>query len=191
MNNQAKKNKFLKEFLNISSKTGWNISAFEHTKKKLKFNISLIEKMFPKKLDDLILYYNYSTNQKLSKIYKKKRFNRKSIRACILNAVKIRFELLNKDKTSIKKSLGFLSHPSKQILTSKLIYNTVDHFWKLIADKSTDYNFYTKRAILASIYSAAIMIWINDKSDNLDKTFSFCSERLEAMTSLAPQSFAS
>ena len=181
MNNQLKKNKFLKEFLIISSDKGWTISSFEETKKKLKYNKSLINNLFPKKLDDLILFFNYVTNNRLSRIYKKKKFNKKSIRICVLNAVKIRFELLNPYKDSIKKSLFFLFNPSRQILLNKLIYKTVDHVWRLIGDKSTDYNFYTKRAILASIYSFAVAIWINDKSNDLDKTFNFLDKSIMNM----------
>jgi len=181
MDKLVKKDKFLSKFLKLSSNKGWNMLVFEETQKKLKYNSSLVEELFPRKLDDLILFFNYVTNDKLSRTYKKKRFNKKSIRVSVLNAVKIRFELLNTNKDSIKKSLFFLSNPSKQILSGKLIYKTVDYVWKLIDDKSTDYNFYTKRIILASIYSAAIMIWINDKSDNLDKTFSFLDKSIMNM----------
>ena len=181
MDKLVKKDKFLSKFLKLSSNKGWNMLVFEETQKKLKYNSSLVEELFPRKLDDLILFFNYVTNDKLSRTYKKKRFNKKSIRVSVLNAVKIRFELLNTNKDSIKKSLFFLSNPSKQILSGKLIYKTVDYVWKLIDDKSTDYNFYTKRVILASIYSAAIMIWINDKSDNLDKTFSFLDKSIMNM----------
>ena len=92
MNDQVKKNRFLKEFLVISSINGWNLDSFEKTKKKLKFNSDLANKLFTNKLDDLILFYNFSTNDQLSKIYTKRRFNKKSIRLSILNAIKIKFE---------------------------------------------------------------------------------------------------
>ncbi len=181
MNDQVKKNRFLKEFLVISSINGWNLDSFEKTKKKLKFNSDLANKLFTNKLDDLILFYNFSTNDQLSKIYKKRRFNKKSIRLSILNAIKIKFELLNKNKDSVKKSSIFLSNPSKQFLSGKIIYKTVDHIWKLIGDLSNDYNFYTKRAILASIYSFAMIMWLNDKNKNLDKTFNFLEKSIMNM----------
>ena len=181
MNDQVKKNRFLKEFLVISSINGWNLDSFEKTKKKLKFNSDLVNKLFTNKLDDLILFYNFSTNDQLSKIYTKRRFNKKSIRLSILNAIKIKFELLNKNKDSVKKSSIFLSNPSKQFLSGKIIYKTVDHIWKLIGDLSNDYNFYTKRAILASIYSFAMIMWLNDKNKNLDKTFNFLEKSIMNM----------
>ena len=181
MTNQVKKKKFLKEFLKISADNGWNIASFDETRKKLKYNSNITNNLFPNKLDDLILFYNYLTNEKLSKLYKKKRFNKSSIRVCVLNALKIRFEILNINKISIKKSMIFLANPSKQILSSKLIYKTVDYIWKLIGDKSADYNFYTKRAILASIYSLAIAIWVSENSKDLNKTFNFLNKSIMNM----------
>jgi ubiquinone biosynthesis protein COQ9 len=65
----------------------------------------------------------------------------------------------------------FLCSPSKQLLSSKLIFKTADFMWISINDKSTDYNFYTKRAILGTIYSVVILFWLNDKSNKLDKTY--------------------
>ena len=70
MNNQVQKNRFLKDFLVVSSKDGWNLNVFNKVKKKLKYSSTLINKLFPKKLEDLILFYNVAINQELSKIYK-------------------------------------------------------------------------------------------------------------------------
>ena len=50
-----------------------------------------------------------------------------------------------------------------------------------MANNNRVYIFYTKIIILASIYSSAIMIWINDKSDNLDKTFNFLDKSIMNM----------
>ena len=69
-------------------------------------------------------------------------------------------------KKTISKVLSF-----GEILSSKLIFKTADFMWISINDKSTDYNFYTKRAILGTIYSVVILFWLNDKSNKLDKTY--------------------
>ena len=73
MDKLVKKDKFLSKFLKLSSNKGWNMLVFEETQKKLKYNSSLVEELFPRKLDDLILFFNYVTNDKLSRTYKKKR----------------------------------------------------------------------------------------------------------------------
>lgn len=172
--------KFFKSFLAISKKEGWNIDTFNKTKKRLKLDSSIINDNFPNELDDLILFFNSFINNKVLIFYKKKRI-KNSIRLKILTSLKIRFEILNKNKNAIKKSLIYLAKPTNQILSTKLIYKIVDFTWNSIGDKSKDINFYTKRAILAAIYSSAIIIWLNDKTDNLDKTSMFLEKSIMNM----------
>ena len=40
-------------------------------------------------------------------------------------------------------------------------YNAVDEMWYLAGDNSTDFNFYTKRAILSGIYVNALFVLFN------------------------------
>ena len=127
--------------------------------------------LFPNKLNDLVFYFSDFINKKMITAYKKKRINKKSLRLQILTLLKIRFSILNEYKSVIKESMVFLCSPSKQLLSSKLIFKTADFMWISINDKSTDYNFYTKRAILGTIYSVVILFWLNDKSNKLDKTY--------------------
>ena len=45
-------------------------------------------------------------------------------------------------------------------LGMKLLYSTVDAMWRAAGDTSTDFNFYTKRAILSAVYSSTLMRWL-------------------------------
>jgi ubiquinone biosynthesis protein COQ9 len=45
-------------------------------------------------------------------------------------------------------------------------------------DVSTDFNFYTKRAILACVYSATLMRWFTDDSENESATDAFLAARI-------------
>ena len=46
-------------------------------------------------------------------------------------------------------------------------------------DVSTDFNFYTKRAILAGVYSATLMRWLTDDSEDESATGAFLAARIE------------
>ena len=48
MNNQVQKNRFLKDFLVVSSKDGWNLNVFNKVKKKRKYSSTGINKLFAK-----------------------------------------------------------------------------------------------------------------------------------------------
>ena len=171
MSDNQKKQRFLNHFISIVQKNSWNIESFNKAQKKLKYSSNLLKVLFPNKLNDLVFYFSDFINKKMITAYKKKRINKKSLRLQILTLLKIRFSILNEYKSVIKESMVFLCSPSKQLLSSKLIFKTADFMWISINDKSTDYNFYTKRAILGTIYSVVILFWLNDKSNKLDKTY--------------------
>ena len=78
--------------------------------------------LFPNKLNDLVFYFSDFINKKMITPYKKKRINKKSLRLQILTLLKIRFSILNEYKSVIKESMVFLCSPSKQLLSSKLIF---------------------------------------------------------------------
>ena len=61
----------------------------------------------------------------------------------------------------------------------RLLYKTVDAMWYAAGDTSTDFNFYTKRATLAGVYSSTLLYWLNDRSEGNEATWSFLDRRIE------------
>ena len=51
--------------------------------------------------------------------------------------------------------------------------------WRLAGDTSTDFNFYTKRGLLAKVYMATLTVWLDDESDDLATTQAFLYRRIE------------
>ena len=53
--------------------------------------------------------------------------------------------------------------------------------WRLAGDVATDYNHYTKRAILASIYTATLAVFVNDESEDKADTRAFLDRRIDGV----------
>ena len=64
-------------------------------------------------------------------------------------------------------------------LNIKILSQTVDKIWHLAGDNSHDYNWYTKRTLLAGVYSSTLLVWLNDNSENLETTRDFLARRIE------------
>ena len=106
----------------------------------------------------------------------------------------------SKQKELIKKTYFHLLLPQSFKISIKSLYRTVDQIWFLAGDNSTDFNFYSKRVILASIYINFIMHFINN--DNIEETFILLDkqlkrvskipkikDRINVMTNIIPQIF--
>lgn len=105
------------------------------------------------------------------------------IRARISTAVLTRLEVLKPQKEAARRAAAFLTLPPHIPLATKLLYRTVDTMWRAAGDMSTDFNFYTKRGILAGVYSTTLMRWFNDTSEDEAATRAFLAARIDNVMS--------
>lgn len=79
----------------------------------------------------------------------------------------------------LKNVLLFSVLPKNTYFSSKLLCRTVSAIWYGIYDQSTDFNYYTKRAILAGVYLSTMLFFINDYSEGFADTLSFLDRRID------------
>ena len=58
------------------------------------------------------------------------------------------------------------------------MYRSVDAIWYAAGDTATDYNFYTKRGLLAAVYGTTLLYWLNDRSEGFADTRGFLDRRI-------------
>ena len=102
----------------------------------------------------------------------------KRIREIIL----LRLKINQNEKSLIKKTYFTLLLPQHSKIASMSLYKIVDQMWFIAGDKSTDFNFYSKRAILAAIYSSTFFYWINNQ--DFKKTVQFLDLQLKKISKI-------
>jgi ubiquinone biosynthesis protein COQ9 len=101
------------------------------------------------------------------------------IRERIAAAVLARLSILKPNKEAARRAGATLSLPMNAGLAARLMYRSVDAMWRAVGDTSTDFNFYTKRGILAGVYGATLVRWFNDASEDEAATTEFLAARIE------------
>lgn len=96
----------------------------------------------------------------------------------IRQLILIRLEQAAAHKEVVRRSLAFLSRPKHARLASKMLYHTVDMIWRTAGDRSTDFNFYTKRATLSAVYSSTLLAFLGDDTPDMAHTKAFLDRRL-------------
>ena len=64
-------------------------------------------------------------------------------------------------------------------MAGRLAYNTCDTIWRAAGDVSTDFNFYTKRGLLAGVVLSTTLYWLQDSSDGNQATSAFLDRRIQ------------
>lgn len=98
------------------------------------------------------------------------------IRERIARAVSERMEAGAADLEATRRCAAFLALPHNADLGLKLAWETADHLWNWAGDTATDWNHYSKRAILSGILIPALtMRWF----DGRDAAEAFVARRIE------------
>ena len=101
------------------------------------------------------------------------------IRERIKTAVQTTLEVDTDYKEIARRAFNMLALPGITKDASLCLAHTVDVMWRSTGDKSTDFNFYTKRATLAAVYSATRLFWLNDDSADAQDSWAFLDRRID------------
>jgi ubiquinone biosynthesis protein COQ9 len=85
------------------------------------------------------------------------------------------------DREVTRRALAILTQPRHTALSARLLWQAADAMWRAAGDTATDYNHYTKRAILSAIYSATLLHWTQDDSEDFAATRAFIDRRIDGV----------
>jgi len=103
------------------------------------------------------------------------------VRARITALVEARLRLIAPHKEALRRALAMLAFPTNAVTSAKLGWRAADVMWRAAGDTATDYNHYTKRAILGSVYAATLTVFLNDESTDHADTRAFLARRIEGI----------
>ena len=142
--------KVLKQLLQNGVEKSDLVTYFQYDYKELlKYSLEELNNSLEKEINKINII-NYSLNKRIKKI------------------LMLRFNILNNDKEFYKKTFYHLLIPSNNKIMKSSLYKSVDTMWYLAGDNSTDFNFYTKRLILAVIYVNALFVLFNKNFDEVE-----------------------
>lgn len=101
------------------------------------------------------------------------------LRDRVASAVRTRIEVVAPHKEAARRAAGFLASPQNAPLAARLTMRSVDAMWRASGDTSSDFSYYTKRAMLAGVYGATLAYWFSDGSEGHSATWTFLDNRID------------
>jgi ubiquinone biosynthesis protein COQ9 len=105
------------------------------------------------------------------------------MRERIRRLIAFRLEAIAGQEEALRRALAVMAMPRNAPRALRLGWHSADAMWRLAGDSSTDYNHYTKRAMLAAIYAATLAVFAEDKSEGKAETLAFLDRRIEGIIS--------
>jgi len=103
------------------------------------------------------------------------------IRARITALVEARLAIVAPNREALRRAFAILAMPQNLATGAKLGWSAADTIWRAAGDTATDYNHYTKRTILATIYAATMSVFLDDESEGWADTRAFLARRIEGI----------
>ncbi|HJD54922.1 MAG TPA: COQ9 family protein [Rickettsia endosymbiont of Proechinophthirus fluctus] len=156
-----KKISFVQSLLELLPFNEWNNKLLEEAEEKCGFakGYSLI--VFPEGLSEIVgfmeEYLDKIMLESLKRIAEPSKI-REKISLAVKTRVKTVLPIIHS-----KNAAYFALNPIQGI---EVAFRSCDAIWRYAGDKSLDFNYYTKRSLLLSVYVSSILFYIQDESEN-------------------------
>ena len=150
---------------------GWSDAALLTAAAEIGLEPEEARQAFPGGPVALVAYHAAYADRRLEEALKEVELGEMRLRERIAHAVRLRLEQNAAHREAIRAALPILAQPTNGPHALASLYRTVDTIWFAVGDRSTDFGFYTKRALLAGVYLSTLLYWLNDGSEGAAATW--------------------
>ncbi len=163
---------------------GWGLKALERALEDLNYRHTHALRAFDGDVGEMTKHYVDLYNRKLNALAVERDIMALRVRERIEAFVLLRLKLLESHREAERQVLSFLSEPLQVPLGIKLLWSVADEIWHLAGDTATDWNYYSKRTLLSSVYGSTVFFWLQDSSPNFEETRAFLRRRITEVTEI-------
>ncbi|HEX9703290.1 MAG TPA: COQ9 family protein [Rhodospirillales bacterium] len=157
---------------------GWSRTAMKAGAADASLDAAVALGVFPGGVPDLVDHFaDWADRQMLAEL-DRLGVGAMRVRDRIAAAVKARIEVMAANHEASRRALTFLALPPNAPLAARLLWRTVDAMWYAAGDNATDFNYYSKRGLLAGVYATTVLYWLEDASEDFADTWAFLDRRI-------------
>jgi len=156
---------------------GFSDAALKAAAEKAGIKSAELKAAFPNGGASLVEAFSHWADDRMAETMRDDRAER--VRERVAHAVKARLEALVPYKDVARRAAAFLALPQNAPLAASLMMRSVDLMWRAAGDRSSDFSYYTKRALLGGVYGATLIHWLSDSSEGHADTWAFLESRID------------
>jgi ubiquinone biosynthesis protein COQ9 len=158
---------------------GWTAAAVEAAALSEGIDPAVASLAAPGDAVGLIDLYGEGVDRALAEALPPAQLSVMKIRDRIRALVWERLRIQEPAKEAIRRALAILAMPQNLPAAARLSWRSADVMWRMAGDVATDYNHYTKRAILSAVYGSTLLAWLQDDGEGAADTAAFLDRRID------------
>ena len=135
--------------------------------------------LFPAAIHDVLRYWSMKADMVSKTFLEEENSANLKIREKVTEAVWTRLDYLAPHKEAARRAAALLVLPPYASTGTTLLWQSSDVIWRAIGARDTDFNFYSKRTILAGVIASTMTFWYRDDSHDDEATRQFLEDRIE------------
>jgi len=157
---------------------GWSDTALAAALADTGLDATVAKAVFPRGPVDMALAYHARGDAQMLAALQAADLGDMRFRDRIAHAVRLRLEAVE-EKELVRRGMTLFALPPYAADGARALWQTADHIWQALGDTSQDVNWYTKRATLSAVYSATVLYWLGDTSEDDAATWAFLDRRID------------
>lgn len=175
---QASRDRLLEAALTHVVFDGWGMTALAAGAADIGFSQGRIHAVFVDPERDLPAHFSDWADRRMLARLSTMDLAAMKIRERITWAVRARLEALEGHEEAVRRLIAVKALPGNAGAAMRDGYRTVDAIWRVAGDQATDFNFYTKRGLLAAVLASTTLYWLDDDSEGHAETWGFLDRRI-------------
>jgi ubiquinone biosynthesis protein COQ9 len=159
---------------------GWSDAAVASAAEAIGIDPAAARLAFPRGAIDMVLAWTRRIDADMAAAVPAATLAALPIRERIRRLVQFRLDAAG-NREALRRALAVLAMPQHAAEAAKAGWHAADAMWRLAGDTATDYNHYTKRAILGGIYAATLAVHAFDVSEGGADTRAFLNRRIDGV----------
>ena len=139
----------------------------------------LARRLFPHGGDDLLAQLERWADRRMLAQVDLDKLAAMRVRDRIATLVRARLGALAPHREAMRRGVAARLLPSNALAGCTSMWRTVDLMWSLAGDKAQDYNYYTKRSLLAAVWTSTFLFWLEDRSEGMQESWAFLERRID------------
>lgn len=157
---------------------GWNQQTLGKAALAAGYKKTDVIRIFPGGAMDAIDAFLTQSDKDMAATLSTYHLDTMKIRERIASAIQIKLNGFAPHREALRRAVSLQAMPFYYHRALRSLYHSVDSIWYAIGDTSSDFNFYTKRLMLAGVYSATLLYWLDDHSPGFENTWAFLDRRI-------------
>jgi ubiquinone biosynthesis protein COQ9 len=157
---------------------GWAHAVLQQGAADAGFEPIMAMRVFPGGPVEAVAFWSRRADRRMVEALESHDLAKLKVRQRIAAAVRVRLEQNAGHREAVRRAMSLLALPLNAAQGPALLWRTVDAIWYAAGDTATDFNYYTKRSLLAGVYGATVLYWLDDRSEGLAETWAFLDRRI-------------